>query len=166
MFRVGDRVVYGSHGVCVIVDSEERSVDRKKLRYLVLEPEGQTGTRFYVPEHNPAALAKMRPLLDKESIDRLLSSDEIRGAEWIEDENRRKQCYRELISGTDYVALLKMVHSIHIYKNQQLESGKKLHLCDVNFLRDAEKLISEEFALVLNMAASEVGAYVQKDMNP
>lgn len=37
----------------------------------------------------------------------------------------------------------------------------KFYLCDENFLKDAEKLLSAEFTLVLSIQPEEVGAYIQ-----
>lgn len=56
MYQVGDQVVYGMHGVCRVVEEEKRSVDRKQVTYLVLEPVGQSGSKFLVPTHNAAAM--------------------------------------------------------------------------------------------------------------
>ena len=45
MFQVGNQVLYGMHGVCTIIDVEERVIDHKKIQYFVLEPTEQQGTR-------------------------------------------------------------------------------------------------------------------------
>ena len=63
MFQVGDRVVYGIHGVCDIKDSETQTMDRKKVTYLVLEPLGQPGSRYMVPTHNAVAMGKLKKML-------------------------------------------------------------------------------------------------------
>ncbi len=160
MFQVGDQVVYGIHGVCRILDLEERRIDRKKVSYFVLEPADQSGARFYVPSENPAALAKLRPVLSKSELEQLLSSDEVREDHWISDENARKQRYRELIGSQDRKELLCMINSLHRHKKEQQEAGRKFHLCDENFLRDAEKLLNAEFSLVLGIQPSEVGGYI------
>lgn len=62
MFQVGDKVVYGMHGVCVIAGTECRRVDKKNMEYLVLEPVGQDGARFLVPAQNAAVLGKLHPV--------------------------------------------------------------------------------------------------------
>lgn len=160
MFQIGDQVVYGIHGICRIIDLEERVVDRKKIPYFVLEPMDQPGARFFVPSQNPAALAKLRRVLDRVELESLLASEEIRQNCWIADENRRKQRYRELISGGDRAALLQMISSLHQHKKEQAAAGRKFHLCDENFLRDAERLLNAEFALVLGIQPSEVGSYI------
>lgn len=112
MFQIGDRVVYGVHGVCEIVDDRIQIMDRKRIRYYILEPLEQPGARFFVPVENPAALAKLHPLLSKQELDEMLSSDPVRNGIWIQDENQRKLLYRKLIVSGDRVAILAMVHQL------------------------------------------------------
>lgn len=161
MYQKGDRVVYGIHGVCRIVGTEVRTVDRKMVEYFALEPLDQPGARFYVPTQNQAALAKLRPVLDAQSLTALLHSQEARRDSWIADEGQRKLRYRELISSGDRAALLSMVGSLHRHKQAQAAQGRKFHLCDENFLRDAEKLLNSEFSLVLGIEPGKVGEYVK-----
>ena len=156
--------MYGIHGVCTIVDVETKSVDRKKVEYFVLEPKEQPGARYYVPTHNPAALAKLRPLLSAEELETLLASESTRRISWIADENLRKQKYRELINSADRAALISMIRALYRHKQEQLEAGRKFHQCDENFLRDAQKLLCSEFSLVLGIPQSEVSGYIEKKL--
>lgn len=165
MLQLGDRVVYGVHGVCCIVDIEQRTIDRKKAEYYVLEPLDQPGAKFYIPTHNQIAVSKLRPLLSAQELDALLLSPEARADAWITDENHRKQRYRELINSGDRVALICMIRSLHKHKEAQLAAGRKFHLCDENFLKDAQKLLSSEFSVVLNIPASAVGAYIESKLS-
>ena len=161
MLQQGSRVVYGMHGVCTIVGLEKRKVNGNIVEYYVLEPAKQSGDRYYVPTQNAAAVAKMKPILTKEQLDTLLSSPQVADNAWIADENQRKQKYRELITSGDRAALISMVKALHIHKESQLAQGRRLHLCDENFLRDAEGLLGGEFSLVLGIAPNEVGSYIQ-----
>lgn len=165
MLEVGNRVVYGIHGVCTIVDVEQRTVDRKKVSYFVLEPAEQTGAKFYVPTHNQLALSKLRPLLSRQELEDLLHSEQTQRDTWIADENQRKLKYRELINGGDRAALICMIRCLLRHKTAQVAAGRKFHLCDENFLRDAQKLLSSEFALILEIPQSEVGAYIEKRLS-
>lgn len=164
MLQVGSQVVYGIHGVCGIIDTEIRTVDRKKVEYFVLEPREQPGARFYVPTHNQAALSKLRPLLTLDELEALLASEDTHRDCWIADENQRKQKYRELINSGDRATLISMIRSLYQHKESQLAAGRKFHLCDENFLRDAQKLLSSEFSLVLGIPQAEVGAYIEKKL--
>lgn len=166
MFQCGENVAYGIHGICKILALEERVVDRKSTVYYVLEPLEQPGTRYFVPTHNQAAVSKLRRLLTREELDSLLRSEQSQKDSWIADEGKRKQYYRKLITSGDRAALVSMVRSLHRHKQQQVACGRKFHVCDENFLKDAEKLLSAEFSLVLGIPQNEVGNYVISMMNP
>lgn len=161
MYQLGDKVVYGSHGVCCVAGQEERLVDKRTVTYLVLEPVGQGGSRFLVPTHNAVAMSKLRHMLKPEELDALLQSEGIRADFWIRDENQRKQSYREMISGGDRQKLLAMIHTLYRHKAAQQAAGKKVHLCDENFLRDAEKLLISEIAIVLDMEPDQAKQYLR-----
>ena len=165
MFQIGDQVIYGIHGVCRVTGMEERSIDRKKVRYLILQPINGNDTRFYVPAENPAALAKLRRIMNRQELEALLRSEEVRQDGWISDENSRKQRYRELIVSGDRLALLKMIRALHIHKREQAKLGRKFHLSDENFLRDAEKLLNAEFSLVLGIDSAKVAEYIRSALD-
>ena len=164
VYQQGDQVVYGIHGVCVIHEITKQMVNRKRVEYYVLVPLNQPDARFYVPTQNQAAASKMRPLLKKDEIDALLKLDALENDCWISDENQRKQYYRELIVSGDRARLIGMIRSLYLHKENQLKQGRKFHMCDENFLRDAEKLLSSEFAFVLGIPQSDVGQYIQERM--
>ena len=161
MFKIGDRVVYGIHGVCQICGLEERNVDRKTVQYYVLQPADQAAAKYYVPSQNPAALAKLRPLMHKAELLELLHSQEVLRDLWIPEEGKRKLAYREMISSGDRVALLSMINTLHRHRKQCVEQGRKFHLCDENFLRDAQRILSAELSAILEIPISEVPAFVQ-----
>lgn len=165
MLETGERVVYGIHGVCTIVGIEQKVVDRKKVSYFVLEPLEKSGARFYVPMHNQAAVSKLRPLLTKQELEALLLSEQTRQDIWINDENQRKLKYREMIGSGDRAALICMIRCLLKHKACQIAAGRKFHLCDENFLRDAQKLLSSEFSLVLGIPQAQVGDYIEEKLS-
>ena len=164
MYQTGDKVVYGMHGVCLVADLEEREVDHKQVIYLVLEPLGQQGSRYMVPTHNVAAMAKVKPMLNRDALESLLESDTIRKDAWIPEESQRKQCYRELITGGDRQKLVQMVTSLYRHRRTQNAAGKKIHICDDNFLRDAEKQLAGEISVVLDMESTEALQYLRRKL--
>ncbi len=165
MFKQGNQVVYGIHGVCNILENEIRTVNRKKVEYYVLQPLEQPDARYYVPVQNQTAVSKMSHLLTSEQVDALLRGDAAQPFEWISDENQRKQYYRAVIGSGDRAALIQMVRLLHTHRKEQQAAGKKFHQSDENFLHDAEKLLSGEFSLVLSIPRSEVGSYIQSFFN-
>ena len=164
MYRIGDKVIYGSHGVCCVVGQEERTIDKRIVTYLALEPIGQDGARFLVPTHNPVAMAKLCHVLTREELEELLHSREIRRDAWIREENLRKQTYRELIGSGNRRRMLSMIYTLYRHKAAQAEAGKKVHLCDENFLRDAEKLLISEISLVMELAPEQAKGYLRDSL--
>ena len=164
MFHAGQKVLYGAHGVCCITAVEIRNLGKEKKEYYCLELVEQPGTMFYVPTGNPAAVRKMRPLLSRDEFEALVAAQKDREWVWIEDENQRKQCYRELITQNDRGELIAAVGGLYRHKRQLEETGRKFHLCDEAFLRDATRLLSGEFALVLGIPRSEVAQYMKDQL--
>ncbi len=164
MYQIGEKVLYGIHGVCCVVDQEQRTIDRKRIVYLVLEPLGQPGSRYLVPVANQAAMSKLSPMLSREELETLLKAEDVHTAQWVRDENQRKQYYRELINSGNRVALLKMCNALYRHREEQHAAGRKVHQCDDNFLRDAEKLLCGEISLVMDMAFDEAKRYLQQSL--
>lgn len=164
MFQTGQWVVYGIHGVCRIVGTEKQRVNRMNVEYLVLAPLAQNEARFYLPTENPAAMAKLAPVLAREAWLALMESDTSRASTWIEEENLRKLRYRDLLNGCDRVALMQMVSTLYRYRDARAAAGRKFHQCDENFLHDAEKLLSTELALVLELPQDEARAYLRRQL--
>lgn len=164
MYQVGEYVVYGVQGVCRVLGTEKQLVNRKRTEYLVLEPLAKGESKFYVPTQNPAAMGKLRPLLSRQELEHLLGSDGIRMDCWIREENLRKQHYRDLMANCDRLSLLQMLSALYRHKDEQATAGKKFHQCDDNFLRDAEKLLCSEIALVLEMESAQAREYLRNHL--
>jgi len=165
MYHVGDRVIYTAHGVCDVTGVEDRVEDGKQVSFLVLEPVGQSGSRYLLPTQNPVAMSKVHKVLTVEELEQLFQSPEVQGVFWIREENLRKQSYREVIVSGDRKRILAMVNSLYHHKRDQAMAGRKVHLCDENFLRDAEKLLVSEISVVMNLEPVAAKQYIRKKLN-
>ena len=65
MFKINDVLVYGTQGVCKIVDIEEKSISGTKKKYYVLKPSDEKRPTIFAPVDNEHVLKKMRKLLSK-----------------------------------------------------------------------------------------------------
>lgn len=151
MYQYGDLVLYGIHGVCRILDFEIKIVNRKKTEYYVLAPILNEQARFYVPTQNEAAVSKLHTILTRDEWMTLLSVENPNMNGWISDEGKRKAYYKEIINSGDRKELLCMISLLHRHRTEQIAQGRKFHLSDENFLRDAEKVIGSEISLVFDM---------------
>ena len=164
MYHVGDQVVYGMHGVCRVAATETKVMDGKSVVYLVLEPNNQESTRYLVPTHNAAAMGKVHGVLNSEELTALLSSPAVRENAWICDEGQRKQCYRELITSGNRQRLVQMVNTLYSHRGKLAVSGRKFHMCDENFLRDAEKLLCSEISVILGLPFHDAREFLRSKL--
>lgn len=151
MFQVNDVIAYGTQGVCKIIGTEEKSVNGKKKTYFVLKPVDEKGATIFAPTDNEIVLRKMRRLLTKEEIHALIDSMPQENAVWIENENDRKELYKSILSKGDHLELIKMIKAIYAHKARREAEGKRLHMSDERFFRDAEQILYNEFRYVLDL---------------
>lgn len=164
MFQLDELVVYGVHGVCRIKEVQERVVNKAAQQYLVLEPVGKCDSQYMVPTQNAAAMSKLKKLITKEEWEALLSSPDVHTSNWIADENKRKQSYRDITGSGTREALLQTVYTLYAHRDNQKAVGKRLHMCDENFLHDAEKMLSSEIETVLGISGADALDYLRTSL--
>ena len=152
MFQVNDVIIYGSHGVCEITAIEEKSISGAKRAYFVLRPVKEQGSTIYAPTDNEIVQKKMRKLLTVSQINTLIDSLPGEEPAWISDVNARKECYKHLLSSGDHRALIQMIKAIYAHKKEREAAGKRLHMMDEHFFKDAEQILYNEFQYVLNLS--------------
>lgn len=165
MFQLGELVVYGVHGVCRVKEVQERMVNKVTQQYLVLEPVGKKGSQYMVPMQNEAAMSRVSGLISKEEWEALLASPKVHTSCWIPDENKRKQSYRELNGAGTREGLLQTLYSIYAHRAAQKAAGRRLHMCDENFLHDAEKILSGELEAVFSLSGPEALSYLRTSLS-
>ena len=162
MFEVGQTVLYGTEGVCRITEIQEMKVGKKKSEYYVLKPVYRDGATIYVPMDNATLLNRMRQVLSAEEIDALIRQVTREEIAWIEDPNERKLEFSRILTSGDRCNVVRMIRTLYLRRQQLRSAGKHLRTGDDQLLRDAEKLLNHEFALVLNIPQQEVPEYIRQ----
>jgi len=155
MFQVNDVIIYGVQGVCKIAGTEVKTVSGKKKTYFVLKPVGDQGSTIYVPTDNELVLKKMRRLLTKGEIHKLIDSMQSENAVWVENENERKEFYKNTLAKGDHLELIKMIKALYAHKKEREAEGKRLHMSDERFFKDAEQILYNEFQYVLDLRGKD-----------
>lgn len=154
-FNLNDTVIYGINGVCTITEITARETDGITREYYVLKPVFASSTTFFVPTDNQQLTARMRRILSVEEIIALIKSMPEQPELWIADDNRRKEAYRDIINRGDRSELISLIKTLYNHQ-QQLAAGKKLHVADERLFKDAQKMLHDEFALVLKIEPEQV----------
>lgn len=161
MFQIGETVLYGTEGVCRIAEIQEMKFGGERARYYVLKPIYRDGATIYVPMNNERLLARMRRVLSAQEIDALLRSVTQEELAWIDDANERRQEYGKILTAGDRREVVRLIRLLYLRRQMLVSSGKHLRSSDDQLLRDAEKLLNDEFALVLNIPQREVPEYIR-----
>ena len=161
-YQKGDHVRYGTNGVCVIADIETMtSMDRRSVKdYYVLRPVAESGTKIFVPLDNPALLGKMHAILTREEINEAIRQSAADPLPWVGDRNRRSEAFKEILKTAEPFPLLQLCSCIHGRRLQLSQEGKRLSGSDEAILKQAERLVENEFAFSQDIPRSEVAAYI------
>ena len=147
MYKINDMVVYGNEGVCKITDLTKRSFANKVVEYYVLKPVYNEHSIVYIPIDNEELVSKIKRILSVEDIHELIRTLPNEDYCWIENDNQRKEKYREIIKSGNRKELMK-------------KDGKKIHAADDKFFKDAEKVLYDEFAYVLDIEQEDVVSFI------
>lgn len=158
---VNELVVYGSGGVFRIVEICKKKIGSREEEYYVLKPVYEHGgSTIYVPVANEKLAGRLRPLLSREEVDGLINSLPSMQVVWIESQNDRREKYRQLLQSGDSTGLIRAVRALRIRRREQEANGKRLYLADERFLKEAERLLYDEFAVALQMEPKQVLPYI------
>lgn len=165
MFVVGDAVIYGTQGVCVVSSVEVMSFGKEKREYYVLKPVYDENSTIYAPTDNESVLSKMRKVLTKEEIDSVIDSVAKEEASWIQNDEARRELCSEIIDRGDRKELMKMIEMLYLRQKDLKNQRKHFHLADERYLKEAEKMINDELAYVMGIDKNEVALYITKRIN-
>ena len=160
MYKENDMVIYGVYGVCRIDEIADKDMGGIKKKYMVLKPLNDARSTYYVPADNEQQLKKLRKILPDNEINRLIDSMPDEKAIWTDNERQRRERYRTIISEGKHPELIGMIKAIYLKGKELEKAGKKLHVSDERFLKEAEKLLYDEFKYVLHLSEDEVLRYI------
>ena len=164
MYERGDVVLYSAHGVCRITDIANKTMAGETAEYYVLQPVYEQGSTLFLPTGNEKLTAKMRRMPSAEELQALIRSLPDEPPLWMEDENARRERYREVISDGDCRELMRLIRTLYLQRKKQQERGKHLRLSDERFLKEAERMLHDEFALVFHLDRNEVEAFIRSQI--
>lgn len=165
MFEVGDVVLYTASIICRIVEITTKDFGGKESEYYILRPIYDENATVYIPTNNERLIAKMRSILTKEEVLRLIHALPETEAVWINDEHKRKEEFQKILDSGDRYEILKLIKTLYLHQQTKLQQGKrKMHVSDEKFFKDAERLIYDEFAFVLNIAPNKVGDFINHEL--
>ncbi len=160
-FSVGEKVLYNVNGVCEITDISEKVFNNSIISYYVLKPINNGDSTVFVPVNNENLVSKMKRLMTRSQIDEIISDVSEQETQWNVNDTTRKEEYKKAISLGNIREILLLLKSIWIHSVVQSNKGRKLHIMDEVYLREAEKIIREEISTVVGVEQEDVIPYLK-----
>ncbi|MCE5197026.1 MAG: CarD family transcriptional regulator [Negativicutes bacterium] len=164
MLTINTYVVYGTNGVCQITGIKKEKFGGSEKEYYLLKPINTEGSIIYVPLDNALLTSKMRNLLSPDEIHELIKLIPEEQTTWIADSKLRSEKYKDIFGRGDHRELVCMMKSIYLQKKDRSREGKKLWSGDEKALNTAEKILFDEFAIVLNITPEEVVPFIYQEL--
>ena len=152
MFKIDDYIMYGITGVCKVVDiTNEKFINGEERKYYVLSPiHNNNNTIIKIPLDNTKI--PMRKIISKEDVTSLINDMSNMEELWIEDEKKRSNEFKTMLKSGKCEDLIKLISN--------KRHSKKLNKADKEIIKEAERLVNEEFAIILNISPKEVNSYI------
>ena len=156
MFKIGDHIVYGTNGVCLVTDVCASPFDKKDTRtFYVLKPvSGHAESVIYTPIDNDRI--PMRPLLSLREVEELLARLHVIPHLEVPSEKARREAYRTALfaaSPDSYVAVIKTIGG----RRAELSAiGRRLPEFEIECDGIARRHLYTELSVVLGRPAAEV----------
>lgn len=156
MFNVNDIVMYTTYGICKITSIKQETFFGTTEDYYVLKPLNESNTEITLPINNPMTKLRLHPLLSKSEVNELINEIPFIEPFWIERDNDRKIKFSDIIKSGDRKETIRILKSIKVHTIEIKNKGRKLHATDEACMKDAEKLLLDEFSHVLEMERDQV----------
>ena len=156
-FSVGDTVVYRAEGVCDIVDirKEHFGANTEGEDYYILSPRNDVNSSIYVPVHNEALTALMRPILSREEILSLVRAVRDERMDWPAESRARNTVFRDILSRGDRRELVVLALTVYERVLETVAAGKKVGSTESGALARACKLLRDEFSVAIPLHSDE-----------
>lgn len=157
MYITGDKIIYGSSGVCVVTEicTPDFSREERGRKYYKLRP--VYGSEIiYAPVDTKTFI---RPVMTKAEAESLIARiPEIKGLSLSATSiTALRQQYEEVFREHDCESCIALIKGVH----EKEESGKKLGQTDQRYMKRAEDTLHNELAVALEIEPSQVPSYIR-----
>lgn len=163
MFKINDVVMYRHYGICRIADIETKTFSNyDQVLYYVLHPLNDESSTFYIPVNNK--LNSIRKLISVKEIYELIEDIPNQQTIFIEDDQKRNQAFCKIIKTGDHENLIRLIKTLYYNKEEKNKMGRKVHISDDAAMKEAEKILYQEFAYVLDINFEDVVPFIENNL--
>ena len=160
MFKTNDKVLYGSSGICVVEGKIKREFKGENIEYYVLKPIENMNSTIFVPTNNKELVSRIKKLLIESEIEDMIKALPEENLEWISHDNTRRDKFKSIIKSGNRNDIMVLIRTLDTKQLELKEAGRKMHAVDVGLLKDAQKILHDEMAYVLDIESDQVVSYI------
>lgn len=164
MYSINEYIVYGKVGVSKIIDIRKECFEGlEEQTYYVLKPVYSEKSIIYAPVNRN--LNKFRKVLTVEEVHEIIEALPKEKTIWIDNDQSRRERYSKILKEGNHIELVRLLKTLYTRSKELTSKGKKLHVSDERILKEAERILFEEFAFVLNIEPEEVLPFITEEIN-
>lgn len=155
MFEKGEKVYYGTAGVCKVNDICCSPFDSNDERtFYVLEPSDfNAGTIIYAPADNETVILCALMTVDEANV--LIANAGSLPTVGIANEKQRRDEYRNAIRNGTPESIASVLKTIYLRKSKRNTQKKRMSDTDIEFDKLARRALFTELAVVLDISTEE-----------
>ena len=157
MFQPGELVVYGTTGVCRVLEIAKPQIRLRERdrEYYLLKPLYQDGVIYSPVDSEKVAI---RPVMTRAEAEALIDRIPSVHAEIIKAPTMQAltQHYQSVLSSHDCDGLVELTMSIYAKRKQAEAQNRRLGMVDERYMKQAERLLYGELSAALDIPLEEV----------
>lgn len=160
MFKKGEYIIYGSAGVCEIMDittMDIKGIPKDRL-YYVLHPHYEKDGKIFTPVDNKKT--NMRRIISKEEATNIIDTIPEVDALWIADDKAREEKYKECVKSCECRDWMKIIKALYQHKEERIAQGKKITATDERYLKQAEESLYSELSISFGVPKCQMEEYI------
>ena len=164
MYQVGEKIIYGTTGVCEIraIGPLNMEAARKGVDYYTLVPVYQDGIIFAPVD----TAVPIRPVLTEQQALSLIRKIPAIEENVFENNNPRllNEHYQIYLKSGDCTDLIRLIRAIYAKGRRAAQRGKHLGQVDRSSMERAEKLLHSELACALGIRPDGVSGFIARTL--
>lgn len=161
MFGIGELIIYGSMGVCRVLDVGPLKMSgvNQERTYYTLSPLYQDGVIYAPVDTN----VFMRPIITFEEAQQLIREIPQIGSKPCPEDGLRMldAHYKETMQSHACKDLVQLIKTVYEKEQRVVKQGKKLGQIDERYKKQAEEILHGELAMALKIAKEDVHEYIR-----
>lgn len=156
MFEIGDYIICGKNGVCIVekVGPMDLPGVSSDVLYYTLAPIYSPSSKVFTPVDNDKIV--MRNIITAKEAEKLIKSIKKTKMYEVLEEKGRENAYKSIIMSCDCTAIISLIKTLTDRKRKCIENNKKLHSVDDRYLKTAQDYLFGELACALEITRPEL----------